>query len=405
MTGMKKFDWATFILLAVILLIGVLIIFTASTQIIGDEFVSKNYYIKQSIWIAISLLVLYFLLKIPYTVIDTLILPLYIINILMLITVLFLPAIKGAQRWFQLGPISFQPSELAKILTILLIAKSISKPNLSDFQILARTIIIFLIPAILILAEPDLGTVIVMGMSVLAILAASNLPMYFLILLISPIFSIIFSFSMSLFIIYIILLVVVLYKSNLKGIIIGFATVINTFIFFITPILWNGLKEYQQNRILTFLNPLRDPLGSGYQIIQSKIAIGSGTVTGKGFLMGTQKNLNFLPEHHTDFIFSVIGEEFGFFGCLILLTLYFLFLIRMAHQIRKLKHKEMYFTAVGIITFIAFQAFVNIGMNIGLVPTTGIPLPFLSYGGSNLLINVIAVGLVLKFIKEQSIFL
>lgn len=405
MTGMRKFDWAAFIMLTVILIGGVLIIFTASTQKIGDEFVSKNYYLKQIVWIVLSLFALYVLIKIPYTVIDTLLIPLYLINMLLLVVVLFMPAINGAHRWLILGPVSFQPSELAKILTILLTAKLISKPHLSDFKIISRTFLVAFIPTILILIEPDLGTVIVMGISILAILAASKLPLFYLILFASPFLSVIFSFSIPLFVVYMLLLIFVLYKTNLKSVTIGFAIVINIFIFFITPILWNGLKEYQQNRILTFINPLRDPLGAGYQIIQSKIAVGSGGIMGKGFLLGTQKNLNFLPEHHTDFIFSVIGEEFGFFGCLILLSLYFLFLIRIAHQIRKLKHKEMYLAAVGIISYIAFQAFVNIGMNIGLVPTTGIPLPFISYGGSNLLINTLAVGLVLKFIKEQSIFL
>jgi rod shape determining protein RodA len=405
MSGMKKFDWATFIILTVILICGVLIIFTASTQKIGADFISKDYYLKQIVWIVLSFLVLYLLLKIPYTVIDTILVPLYIVNMLLLVATMFMPAINGAHRWILLGPINFQPSELAKILTILLTAKLISEPNLTDFKIIARAFLVTFIPAVLILIEPDLGTVIVLLVSILAILAASDLPSFYLVLFISPFLSVVFSFSIPLFIIYLLILVFVLYKTNLKSVVIGFAAVINIFIFFITPILWHGLKDYQQNRILTFINPLRDPLGAGYQIIQSKIAIGSGKVTGKGFLLGTQKNLNFLPEHHTDFIFSVIGEEFGFFGCLILLTLYFLFLFRIAHQIRKLKHKEMYLAAVGIISYIAFQAFVNIGMNIGLLPTTGIPLPFISYGGSNLLINILAVGLVLKYIKEQSIFL
>jgi rod shape determining protein RodA len=149
---------------------------------------------------------------------------------------------------------------------------------------------------------------------------------------------------------------------------------------------------------------MRDPFGAGYQIIQSRIAIGSGGFWGKGFLMGTQKNLNFLPEHHTDFIFSVIGEEFGFLGCAIILLIYFLFLYRFVRNINALKRKEFRFAAIGILAYLTFQIFINIGMNIGIVPTTGIPLPFISYGGSNLLINVLAIGLVLKFLNERSIF-
>jgi len=184
----------------------------------------------------------------------------------------------------------------------------------------------------------------------------------------------------------------------------GFTTAINVFFFFITPVIWNGLKEYQQNRILSFLDPLRDPFGAGYQMIQARIAIGSGGSLGKGILLGTQKNMNFLPEHHTDFIFSVIGEEFGFFGCMILLLIYFLFLLRMVKCVMNLKRKEYRYATVGILAYLTFQIFVNVGMNIGIVPTTGIPLPFVSYGGSNLLINVLAVGFVLKFMNERSIF-
>ena len=172
----------------------------------------------------------------------------------------------------------------------------------------------------------------------------------------------------------------------------------------ITPLIWNGLKTYQQNRILTFIDPMRDPFGAGYHIIQSKIAIGSGGISGKGWLLGTQKNLNFLPEHHTDFIFSVIGEEFGFLGCTFILTLYFLFLIQIAKSVSLLNHLEERYTVIGFLTYLTFQLFVNIGMNIGIVPATGIPLPFISYGGSSLLVNVISVAIILKYLNERSVF-
>ncbi|MDZ4122097.1 MAG: FtsW/RodA/SpoVE family cell cycle protein, partial [Candidatus Cloacimonadaceae bacterium] len=146
---------------------------------------------------------------------------------------------------------------------------------------------------------------------------------------------------------------------------------------------------------------MRDPLGAGYQIIQSKIAIGSGSTFGKGWLEGTQKNMNFLPEHHTDFIFSVIGEEFGFFGGLALLGLFFAFFWRLILAVGQIKVRERQIAASGITVYLMFQTFINIGMNIGLVPATGIPLPFISYGGSNLLINAMAVGVVLKFLNER----
>ena len=342
----------------------------------------------------------FFIITFPFLKTSTV----YFITILLLIIVLFLPEIKGSHRWFSFGPVNFQPSELAKLFTILAISKLISKPFISDGQILLRSFSVTLIPVALILLEPDLGTALTFFAILFSILIVSDLPKFYLILIVSPILSIVFSFSIWIFLIYLLLLVYILYRSNLDKVIIGFVVVINTFLFFITPIFWNNLKDYQQNRILTFINPMRDPFGAGYQIIQSKIAIGSGGIFGKGFLLGTQKNMNFLPEHHTDFIFSVIGEEFGFFGCAFFLLIYFLFLYKIAKSIRKIKRKEYLFISVGILAYITFQFFINIGMNLGIVPTTGIPLPFISYGGSNLLINVTAIGFILKYLNERSIF-
>ena len=400
----KKIDWFIFLLMLLLMISGVIAIFSASTNKIGDEFRTQNFYLKQLIWIFISLLFLFVLLKIPMPIIDFLIIPVYVITIAFLILVLFLPEVKGSHRWISLGTVNFQPSELAKLVTILFVAKLISKPYITEWQILLRSFAVVLLPVILILLEPDLGTALTLMISLFTMLLISGLPLFFLILIISPILSIITSFSLPVFMIYILLLLFVLYKTRLSLVTIGFAGVLNAFIFFITPIIWNGLKTYQQNRILSFIDPMRDPFGAGYQIIQSKIAIGSGNIFGKGFLLGTQKNLNFLPEHHTDFIFSVIGEEFGFFGCVIILVLFFLFLMRMAKGINKLKRPEMKYAGMGILSYLTFQVFINIGMNIGIVPTTGIPLPFISYGGSNLLINVISVGIILKYLKERSIF-
>ena len=401
---MKKFEWTILGLLVTLMVIGIVSIYTASSTKIGEDFIFADYYIKQFIWIIISMLALFILFKVPNAIIEISIFPIYIFIILLLILVLFLPEIKGSHRWINLGPINFQPSEFAKLFTIMAISKLISKPFLNEGQILLRSFIVTLIPVALILFEPDLGTSLTFFAILFSILIVSDLPKFYLILIVSPILSIIFSFSIWIFIIYLLSLIYILYRSNLDKVIIGFVTVINTFLFIITPIFWNNLKDYQQNRILTFINPMRDPFGAGYQIIQSKISIGSGGIFGKGFLLGTQKNMNFLPEHHTDFIFSVIGDEFGFFGCTFFLLIYFLFLYKIAKSIRKIKRKEYLFVSVGILAYITFQFFINIGMNLGIVPTTGIPLPFISYGGSNLLINVTAIGFILKYLNERSIF-
>ncbi len=401
---MKNFNWSALVLLIILLLVGVFSIYTASTTKIGDEITTENFYIRQIFWIFISLIMLYIIVRIPRQVLDVLIVPGYVLTVLMLVLVLFLPQIKGSHRWIGMGFANFQPSELAKLVTILLTAKLLSRPHQSDWQMIYSSLLVVTIPALLILIEPDLGTSLTLFVSLFAILMAGPLPKFYIVIFLSPLISIVASFSIPIFLVLLALLLWYLYNQRLGWVTMMFIGVFNTFVALISPVIWHGLKEYQQNRILTFIDPMRDPFGAGYQIIQSKIAIGSGGLWGKGFLMGTQKNLKFLPEHHTDFIFSVIGEEFGFFGCLIVLTLFFLFLFSLVRSIRKLKRNETYFASIGIVTYLAFQIFVNVGMNLGVVPTTGIPLPFISYGGSNLLINVMAVGFVLKFINERSIF-
>lgn len=400
----KNFEWHILLLLIVMMLAGVFFIYTASTTKIGEDFSTKNYYLKQLIWMTLSLLIMFTLIKLPSPVLDILIVPGYIFTILLLIAVLFTPKINGSHRWFAFSGISFQPSELAKLTSILLLGKVMSKPHISEYQLLLRSFGVVILPVIFILMEPDLGTSLTFFVILFAMLAVSDLPFFFLVLIISPIISIIASFSWVAFTAFILLLLFYLFRIGLSRIVIGFVAVVNSFIFFIAPVMWNGMHTYQQNRILTFINPMRDPLGAGYQIIQSRIAIGSGGLMGKGLLMGTQKNLNFLPEHHTDFIFSVIGEEFGFLGCLIMLIFYFLFLILIARSIGKLKRSEKRYAAYGILAYLSFQVFINVGMNIGIVPTTGIPLPFISYGGSNLLMNVFSIGIILKYLNERSIF-
>ncbi|MCD4818182.1 MAG: rod shape-determining protein RodA [Candidatus Cloacimonetes bacterium] len=402
--NVKKFDWVILLYLMILLIIGVTAIFSSSATKIGDNLTIKNYYLKQIIWIVISLLFMLIIIKIPYHIIEILIVPAYIISLIFLIIVFFLPAINGSHRWIKFGFFQFQASEVAKLSTILVISKAICKQHQSTWKIMFKTMLIGILPFLLILFEPDLGTSLIFLISILTILSVSDVPIYLLILLISPFFSIIFSFSWIYFVIYLLLLSFIFIKMKVTYLIIAFSGIFNTFIFLITPFFWNHLKFYQQNRILTFLDPSKDPFGAGYQIIQSKIAIGSGGIFGKGFLEGTQKNLNFLPENHTDFIFSVIGEEFGFFGCVILLLFYFLFLFRILRNIELLKRREKRYATVGIVSYLSFQIFINIGMNIGIVPATGIPLPFISYGGSNLLINLIAVGLILKYINERSVF-
>ncbi len=401
MINRKKFDYVLTIVLGLLILAGIISIYTASTSKIGEQVTVKDFWWRQLIFAGILIGLLYLLMRMPMPVIDVLIVPLYIINLILLFLVMFAPAINGSHRWFNIFGFSYQPSESAKLLTILLAARVLSKEHLSEMRQLIYGFLCVIPPSLLVIIEPDFGTSIMFWIALLAMFAAAGVPVFYLLLIVSPVISIIASFHWLFILFWIALLVFVLLRFRLSWVTITVASILNLFLAIIMPVFWRGLKDYQQDRILTFIDPMRDPLGSGYQIIQAKIAVGSGGTIGKGWLEGTQKNMNFLPEHHTDFIYSIIGEEFGFLGSLILLLLFFILFWRITLAIRDIRVKERKVVVTGIFGYLLFQTFINIGMNIGLVPTTGIPLPFISYGGSNLLINGLAVGMILKYLNER----
>ena len=196
---------------------------------------------------------------------------------------------------------------------------------------------------------------------------------------------------------------IILILSGKKPIILVAVFLLNIFVGIITPYLWNQLRPYQQQRILTFINPEQDPKGAGYQIIQSQVAIGSGGLWGKGYMNGTQTHLRFLPAQHTDFIFSVIGEEFGFVGVSAILLLFMLLIIRLIAIAGAIRQSFESMVVLGIATIILFHVMINIGMTIGMAPVTGLPLPFLSYGGSSLMANLIMMGTVLNISRTKYI--
>jgi len=401
MINRKKFDFVLAAYLLALIIFGCVAIYTASCTTIGEYTTVASNWWKQIIFAVIAIGCTIVLIRLPMAIFDILILPLSILNILALIAVLFTQAIHGSHRWFSLMGIHYQPSESAKLLTIIMTARVISKEHLSELRQIFYGLGMIALPVALIVIEPDLGSTLVFGVSLLAMLVAADVPLFYLLLMVSPIVSIVSSVWWPAIIIWILILVFLLYRSGLSWVPITIASISNIFIALFMPVFWNGLKDYQQNRILTFVDPLRDPLGAGYQIIQAKIAVGSGSILGKGWLQGTQKNMNFLPVHHTDFIFSVIGEEFGFVGSMLLLLLFTLFFLRLIRAVGEIKVPERRIASAGILAYLMFQTFINIGMNIGLVPATGIPLPFISYGGSNLLINTLSVGVVLKYLNER----
>ncbi|MCL2923889.1 MAG: rod shape-determining protein RodA [Trichodesmium sp. MAG_R04] len=302
----------------------------------------------------------------------------------------------GAQRWINVGGFHVQPSEFAKvglIVTLAAILSSKSRVKLFDcFQVL----IVTAIPWLLVFLEPNLGTSLIFCVITMGMLYWGNANPGWLILLFSPIFSVIlYNLYFPAWVAWITLMALIAWRTlPWRLLFTPIVTGINIASGNIAQILWNLLKDYQRDRLTGFLNPEQDPLGTGYHLIQSRIAIGSGQLFGRGLHQGTQTQLNFIPEQHTDFIFSAIGEELGFIGCIFVLLAFWFICLRLVIIAHTAKDNFGSLIAIGVLSMLIFQVFVNIGMNIGLAPVTGIPLPLLSYGRSALLSNFIALGLV-----------
>lgn len=327
---------------------GIACIFSAGSGSAGR---GGEYAIRQLGWGVISGAAFVLVAGIGYRKFMDWAYPIYGLTLFLLfVTLLAAPKVKGAQSWFSLGFIRFQPSEFAKISLTLVLAKVLSrypplslKPFLSALGVGAPVLL-------LVLAQPDLGSALVYVVITLSALFVAGTPLKYL------------------------------------GVILGLGTSL-------LPFGWFYLKEFQKMRLLVFLDPMRDPLGAGYNAIQSRIAVGSGSVWGKGFLQGLQSKLRFLPEPHTDFIFSVYAEEFGFWGSSLLLFIFGIIFTRIVAAGMKTRDIQGKLLVAGVTAWIWFQMFESIGMSIGLMPITGLPLPFLSYGGSSLLSIFIALGL------------
>jgi rod shape determining protein RodA len=301
---------------------------------------------------------------------------------------------EGAQRWFQLGAFSFQPSELSKIVIVTCLAAFfVEKRKLKTFWDVGKLLLMVGAPFLLIFKQPDLGTAMVFVFILIGMLAASKSSPKLLILLVTPMISIVLRPIFYVWIAYLLIIVLVLFLTRASFwdwvLILG----LNIAVGVAMPFIWGMLKEYQRQRIISFLNPGSDPYGVGYHSLQSKIAIGSGGIFGKGFLRGTQTQLQFIPEQHSDFIFSVIGEEFGFIGAAVVLSLFAVFVWRSVVIASESLDLFGNLLASGIAAMTTFHVFANMGMTLGLLPVVGMPLPFVSYGGSSLLMNMISLGI------------
>ena len=400
---LKNVDFALILSLVGLIVLGLFTLYSSShTTVEGD--LGSNFFLKQLIWVIIGFGAIIIIFFMPNRWIFASAYYLYGISLFFLILVIFFGKTgQGAERWLQVGPISFQPSEFAKLASILAVARFVSRDevNLNTAKDFLFASLFIVVPFIVIVRQPDLGTSMVFVAIALPMLYWAGLKPSNLFLIAMPILVMLASFNFFTFLLLMVILVAYLVFSHRTKLILISSFLLNIAMGLLTPVLWNHLKPYQRDRIKIFLNPEADPRGAGYQIIQSKVAIGSGGGMGKGFMQGSQTQLRFLPEQHTDFIYAVIGEEFGFVGALSGLILYFILLIRGVQIASLVRSKFNSIVAIGIVTLIAFHMIINIGMTVGLLPVTGLPLPFVSYGGSALVTNMVMIGILLNFYRNR----
>ena len=360
---LTNFDWILAGLVLIMCLLGILNIYSATHSY---KIVGAAYYTKQFYWMLTGLTISLLVCSVDYHLLEDLSYWLYGFIVLLLVAVLvFGRASMGATRWLNLGLFNVQPSELMKIVIIITIARFYNNFHTIDGLTIKDVLFplgILALPAVLIMKQPDLGT------AVLVVLIAVSMTFY----------------------------------VGLR-----WSTIV-TFTLVTIPMAWIGwsfyLRPYQKNRVLDFLNPERSRLGSGYHIIQSKIAVGSGGITGKGFIQGTQSQLKFLPEQHTDFAFSVFAEEWGFVGCLLLMILYLLLILWGLNIARRCNDRFGGLLAVGVTAMLFWHFVINMGMVIGLFPVVGVPMPFFSYGGTSMITSMVGIGLLQNVSMRRFMF-
>ncbi|MFH1688434.1 MAG: rod shape-determining protein RodA [bacterium] len=391
----RQLDWKLIGVVLLLSLIGIITILSAQHDAASDY--QRTYYQRQLIWLAIALLVFAVVVHLPLRLFYAGAYLFYGLAIGLLLLVLLVGATRmGATRWFSFGPINLAPSDIAKVAVLLALARFFAYTKLppSSKRRLGISFFAVAVPVLLILKQPDFGTSLVFWVLLTSMWFWSGLSPIYLLLMLSPIASMITAAHWLTWTIYFIVLLAFLFLAR-PGLIFGvFTVVVNLATGIFNPILWGLLREYQRNRILTFLDPDRDPRGAGYQIIQSKIAIGSGGIWGKGFQGGSQTRLEFLPERHTDFVFSVLAEEFGLWGAALVVLLFGYIFYRAIRIATKCRSRFASNLAAAAASILIFQFFVNIGMALGFMPVTGLALPFLSYGGTSLVLSWTLVGFI-----------
>ena len=385
--------------IAMVAVAGLLI---ASTQRQADYADWYHHWITAGLGVLMALV----LERIPLPRLRPLLIPVYGLTVASLLAVRVIGTTAlGAQRWISIGGVHVQPSEFAKIAAILLVAAVLARHPVERPVDLLRPLGVISMPWLLVFIQPDLGTSLVFGALMLTMLYWSGMPVEWVILLLSPLVTALLSgllpWAMGL---WIPLMAVLAYRSlPWKRLAATITVAIHATMAAVTPWLWlHGLKDYQRDRLVLFLEPSKDPLGGGYHLLQSTVGIGSGGLFGMGLLKGQLTKLRFIPEQHTDFIFSALGEEAGFLGTILVVVGFALLMGRLLQVAGQSRSDFESLVVIGVATMLMFQVVVNIFMTIGLGPVTGIPLPFMSYGRSAMVVNFLALGLCLSVSRRST---
>jgi rod shape determining protein RodA len=380
---------------------GLLAIYSST---VNNAFAQENFQ-RQIVWGVFSFVIFFITYSLPTNIFKSFTVPGYLISLLLLLAVLAIGRqISGSKSWLVIGSMGFQPSEIAKIATIMAIASYLSRnnSNIDSFKDILITLAVGVTPVLLILMEPDMGTSLVFMGVILIMFFWKGISSFSLFVVLSPAFVAVAAiFGLIYFIVALILVIVLLitFKKDLFFSASIFAISLSSGFF--AEYVYHALSPHQQKRIQSFLDPNADPLGSGYNTIQAKVAIGSGGLTGKGFLAGNQTQLQFIPEQWTDFAFCVIGEEFGFIGSIFVIGIFLILFLRILKMAHNTKDEFLSLVTMGILSVYLIHFIINMGMVVGILPVIGIPLPFISYGGSSLLVNMFMLGILANIYRTR----
>jgi rod shape determining protein RodA len=399
-----KFDFGLFLPALILFGFGLAAIYSST---VNNVLAQENFQ-KQIVWGIVAFSIFFITYSLPTNFFKSVAIPGYLVSVALLIAVLVVgKQVSGSKSWLMIGSSGFQPSELAKIATILAIAAYLSRSNsdIDSFIDILLTIAIGFTPILLILLEPDMGTAIVFIGIILMMFFWKGISSFSLFVVLSPAFVAVAAiFGLIYFILALLLVLVFLFIFKKNLFFSASIFTINLSSGFFAYYFFSALSPHQQKRIQSFLDPMADPLGSGYNTIQAKVAIGSGGLTGKGFLAGNQTQLQFIPEQWTDFAFCVIGEEFGFIGSIIIIALFLILFLRILKLTYNTKDEFLSLVAIGILSVYLVHFIINLGMVVGIMPVIGIPLPFISYGGSSLLVTMFMLGILANLYRTRKNF-